>query len=447
MTKKYAIVDFSTTEVVRGSFGYDSYLLYSAMKKEGRDVTMYEDMTPFKFHRLKNNFDEIIVHLWSYPQIDTVKWLEFNYSSKTKYIGYKPLIDKLGLPHSELWNNNTLLKGMENLPDIYDENVLGLMSDCSLHIKSEDTRPVMPLFLSYGCPNVCTFCPIPPNREEYGKHRRIELPIDTAKQTLDNLFKKDVNLHLCDEDMFLDKKWANNLIKHMSVMNKRYKGQGREEFKWIALASVPTFYKYLKEYGTEALTESGCHLVEIGIESTDAELRKGMKKTGSFEQVRYIVDNSKNINKFWLSVTLFPGETITTINKTGAWLNIYGTKQEDLEDRLITNGNVGGLGQFFQIYDGTKDHDKVLEQGVVLDNNPLRLMPSYVPDTFLDCNPKQIRVPTEKEKFWFNGYGVNVDDFKDIKFDGTKKVRDFDFKDKQFLVYLCLLARLGCVVE
>lgn len=447
MDKKYAIVDFSTTEVVRGSFGYDSYLLYAFMKNEGMDVKMFEDMTPFKFHRLREDFDEVIAHFWSYPQIDTMKWLEFNFGGKTSYVGYKPLIKKYRLEESELWNDENILKGMRHLPKIFNEMKYGLMSDCSLHIKSDDTRPVMPLFLSYGCANRCSFCPIPPNREGRGTDRRIQLNLSTAVNTLEEALQEDVNLHMCDEDMFVHSNWAHGVISDLVHMNQNGIKAGRQPLKWIALASVPTFYKYLKEFGTKALEDSGCHLVEIGIEASNADLRKEMNKTGSFEQIDYILEHSPSIKKFWLSVTLFPGETITTINNMGAWLSTHGTKKEDLEDRLITNGNVGGLGQFFQIYDGVKNHYVILKQGVVLDDKPLRLMPSYVPNSFLECRPKQLRNPTQEELFWFKGYNIDVDKFKDVKFDGIKQVKDFNFRDKQFLVYLCLLARLGCVVE
>ena len=64
---------------------------------------------------------------------------------------------------------------MKHLPDVLHMFKYGLMSDCDLHIKSDDKRPVYPLFTSYGCPNNCMFCPIPPNRGHLGKDRRVFL--------------------------------------------------------------------------------------------------------------------------------------------------------------------------------------------------------------------------------------------------------------------------------
>jgi len=446
--KKYAIVDFSTTEVVRGSFGYDSYLLYSAMKHLGYNVDMYEDMTPFKLHRIDKKYNEYIIHFWSYPQAESIKWAKFNLRGKLSYIGYKPLIDKYNLEMCKFWNNTMLKIGMEYLPNIYKEMEYGLMSDCDLHIASNDKRPVFPLFISYGCPNQCEFCPIPPNRGMYKKFARVHLSNHNLYECLNLAFDNNRNIHFCDEDMFINRDWIMSVINHLIKLQEHYKQSGWKPFKWIGLASVGTFYNYVKEFGEAKLIKSGCHLIELGIEAKDANLRKEMNKTGNIDQVNYINKHTKNINKFWLTVTFFPGETIKTLNEMGEWLKTFGTKKAKLGNRLITNGNVGGLGQFFQLYDGANNYNKLLSSGMLLTDIPVRLIPSFVPDSFLKCKPIQKKQILKEDRCWFKTYNINIDKYKKIKFDGKRTVREIfeslNF-DIMFLIYLALMCRLRYV--
>jgi len=448
--KKIAIIDFATSEVVRGSFGYDSYLLYSALKqKKTIEVDFYEDATPFRMHRLDKTYDEYIIHFWSYPQFESISWARANLKGKITYVGYKPFIDKFNLEHCDYWNTKNLLLGMEHLPNIYKEMKYGLMSDCDLHIKSHDKRPVYPLFTSYGCPNNCKFCPIPPNREQYGKDKRVCLEGDALFSSIHESFKDNNNVHFCDEDMFVNPDWMQNIIEYLILLQEQYKKLKRVSFKWIGLGSVNTFYNYIKKYGTEGLIKSGCHLIELGIETKDEMLRKKMNKTGDMKQIDYINKNTKKIPKFWLTVTFFPGETITTLNIMGEWLCKYGTTPEQLGDRLITNGFVGGLGQFFQPYDGIKDYKELSEKGIILTERPVRLIPSYVPYSFLNCKP----ILTDKkfnktDKKWFGTYNIDYDKYKDLIFDGKNKIAYFwKTYGTDILIYIALMARLGYIRE
>jgi len=449
--RKIAIIDFATSEVVRGSFGYDSYLLYSALKLNPKmEVDMYEDATPFKLHRMDKKYDEYIIHFWSYPQIESVLWSQYNFKGTISFIGYKPLIDKHKLKHCTYWTKENLLKGMQNLPNIYKDMKYGLMSDCSLHIKDDDKRPVMPLFTSYGCPNNCKFCPIPANRGHLGKDKRVFLDNNALYDALNKAFIGNNNVHLCDEDIFVNVDWANKVIEYLIVIQDAYKIAGNKPFKWIALGSINTFYNYIKKYGKEKLIQSGCHLIELGIEAKDELLRKSMNKTGTFEQVDFIINNTKEINKFWLTVTFFPGETITTLNIMGDWLRIHGTQPNMLEERLITNGFVGGLGQMYQPYDGTIDFDTLPSKGMILTNRPVRLIPSYIPYSFLECRP----IKTDK-KFdfndvkWFNTYNIRYKDYNHLIFNGRNKVATFwkTYGDIKIMIYIALMARLGYIKE
>ncbi len=464
--KKYAIIDFETTEVVRGSFGYDSYLLYSDMKQKEIDVDFYEDATPYKFHKVEKDYDCYIIHLWSYPQLNNVEWFLMNCGNKNiKFIGYKPLIEKLGFKtDKDIWNNDVIYNGMKYIPHIFKDMKYGLLSDCDLHIKSDDKRRVFPIFLSYGCPNQCKFCPIPANRKDCVK-KRVGLDIEDCKYVLDTLLELyDCNIHFSDEDMLMNIKTTEEIIDYLIYLtNDKYKD--RKKLKWIGLASVPTFKNYLEKFGVKKLEESGCHLIEIGIESTDAKLRQEMNKTGSQSDVEYILNNSESINKFWLSVTLFPGETISTINNIGKWLKEHGTQDIDFKERLITNGNTGGLGQFFQLYDSVEDYTKLKNSGITIDEEPLRLVPSFIPYSFLHSEMVKINDIKEDDKKWFKQYNIDIDKYKHITLKGTVEsvieqygiqTDVFKYKNtverykmkhelKKLIIYICLLARLNII--
>ena len=248
----------------------------------------------------------------------------------------------------------------------------------------------------------------------------------------------------------MDLEWSKKLIVKLSLLQERYKTKGWTPFKWIALASIPTFSKLLDEIGEEKLLESGCFLIELGVETAEAELRKGMNKTGTSGQLTNILDKSPNINKFWLSVTFFPGETLYTLNLMGEWLRTHGNTPKSDGARLITNGHVGGFGQFFQPYHGTKMYDELSDKGIFLTERPVRLIPSYLPLSFLNCIPIKLQSATPDDLKWFRTYLINEEYYNQFEINGEKTIGEYYMEsgnDVKLLLYFAMMARLGYIIE
>jgi len=114
-------------------------------------------------------------------------------------------------------------------------------------------------------------------------------------------------------------------------------------------------------------------------------------------------------------MTFYPGETIGSIASALKFLTVYGLKPDNLVPRIRTNGTYGGLGQFFQPYIGTRGYQKAMENGIILTERPVRLQPSYIPFSFLDCKVQKKRyIGSENnlphpDKYWFDLYGVRAD--------------------------------------
>lgn len=436
---KNVIIDFATTEVVRGSFGYDSYLLYSALKAEGEEVVLIEDASPMQLHKgIGEKSDKWFIHYWSYPQKLFVDWAMKKLYGEKEFIGYKPLIRLAGLPLSEKYDNTVIYNGMKNLPEILHEFKYGLMSDCDEHIKGSGMSKVMPIFLSYGCPNNCAFCPIPANRKD-DKPRRVELDVKDCEKVLLSMKEKGyTSIHFCDEDFFMNTPRAEELIKMLIKIGG---------FRYIALASVSSFSSIVKKVGIAKVLESGLQVVELGLETDDLELRKKMRKTGSSEQLQYLLDIPELKDKtFFLSVSLFPGETLESVATTGAFLKKYGPTITSLTSRVKANSSSGGLGQFFQSYEGCMGVEtlKTLGKFYVTDF-PTRLQPSFAPFSILKQKPKLISKVTEDEYFWWSDV-YNLDREKllsSVVLDGSSTVDELVKEDTDVLRHILLLARLG----
>lgn len=454
--KKVFIVDFSAAgEVVRGgTFANSGSLLYSALKNNPNlDVRFLEDITPFRLYRMERA-DEYIFQLWGYGQIESVKWAVSELPGEKTFIGYTPFGKLVELEVSKLWNGTNIKKGMANLPNIFKELEFGLLSDCDLHIKSDDTRRVMPLFASAGCPNNCAFCPVPAVYSSTDKERYLKLSTEEAKHAIKQAFEMEYNIHFLDEDFFLDRNYSIELIKYMYELQTEIINKGGMRVKWIALASVPSFTKVLKELGEQYLLDAGLFLAEIGLETKNAALRISMNKTGDETQLDYIIDNSKRINKFWLTVTLFLGETIKTLNDIGSFLKVNGTQPDMHGDRLVTNGTTFGLGQYFQRYYGTSMYEPSAELGMIIETQPIRLSPSFIPHSLLKCKPIKTGEPTENELKFFGVYSIDIKNYDNIKFDGSKTLstilEEENFspaKLKKFIIYVCLMARGSYFIE
>jgi len=381
---KINIIDPSSTEFNRGSFCYSPYLTHNVFCEKGHDVNLIES---FRAEALDDvpDADLQIVNLWSYPQIECAmllfQFLPFMHGKNNVYfVGYTPLIQKLGLPHisrvmpDPLSTEEMIRTAMYTYPKYYFAFHRLLLSDCDMHLKHLDKlEKVYPLFTSYGCPNGCAFCP---STKNCGK-KRVELSLEEVFTMLISCHKLGIrNIHFTDEDFFFDIDRAYEILRFLS----------KEKMHLIALSSADAAWRFIQKYGTNVLKEAGLEVMEIGFESAAEDVSQSMGAGKSLTDCQRLaeIQHTLPFDIFWLVMTFFPGETIRSLNETGRFMRKYGFEAEQVMGRLRTNGTKGGLGQFFQDYVGTSIHKVLGRKGIFLTPRPIRLMPSFVPDSFLD---------------------------------------------------------------
>jgi len=386
----FVIIDPSSPEFNRGSFCYLPFILFSALKAQGIDVILLEDFSCADIDTVPeaNNY---LVGLWSYPQIDACLVLNRFLPKKPLFFGYYPLIRDLKLGEY-LVSNMQIEIGIVNYVQYYEGFERILLSDCDMHLtKYEGT--VYPLFTSYGCNNRCKFCPVSVNCNSH----RVVVPLESVRMVLDFCGSKGYkNIHFTDEDFFFDIDRAEQILRYT---------QGKD-FNYIALGSVYTVSKFIEKFGTDIFDETGMRLIEIGLETADSVLNKKMGKGGRDKYSALAEQTKGKVDIFWLTMTFFPGETIATLRSTGLFLEKYGFQLEELYGRIQTNSTSGGLGQFYQSYIGTPENENIEDKGIVLSERPVRLIPSFVPYTFLGCRITKWRMIREDEKKWFELYRI-----------------------------------------
>jgi len=385
---KINIIDPSSTEFNRGSFCYTPYLCYIGLSELGHEVTLMESFIPENINNAPDA-DIQLICLWSYPQIECCillqQLLPFEKGKDNVYfVGYTSLIEAYGFRHiglseksccGDLMRNKSFLTlALQNYPEYYGRFNRLLLSDCDMHLQTlEKGEKVYPLFTSYGCPNGCVFCPSTINCNK----ERIVLDLMDVENLTDNCIHDGIHyIHFTDEDFFFDIERAEMILQSLED----------RDMHLIALGSAKNVKDYIDKYGTETIQKSGLEVIEIGFESASPELsvRMGAGKSLSDCEALAEIQDRLPCKIFWLVQTFFIGETISTLNETGRFMCKYGFEMNEVVGRLRTNGTKGGLGQFFQVYDGTPIYNKALQNGVKLTERPIRLIPSYIPNSFLD---------------------------------------------------------------
>lgn len=446
-------IDPTSPETNRGSYCYLSYLLASAT---GCDL--YEEFRVADLESVESyvrGFDHILVALWSYPQIETCLMLNHLLKGRCRFYGYYPLIEKMGLTPA-YYTEDLILKGMKKYPAYYSEFKHLLLSDCDLHLKEEgkERMTVYPMFTSYGCPMGCTFCSATKNQK-----KRIVLPMD---EVIENLYymhnTKKYGIHFTDEDFFFNTERAFNILLKATNFS--------EEFKFIALGGIESVAKFTAFMQTVSQPVQdriwkSLHLIEIGLETASWEQEKAMGKhraSATHYDIDYILEYCPS-KILWLTMTFAPGETISSIAKTGRFLRTNGLNPAELEDRIVSNGTEGGLGQFFQYYDGTYDRFNLLMGGVELTDRPMRLLPSYIPSSFLCCrfivNTSAFHDRRKELEYWTGVYNVE----EHISFFSHCTTQEYLVGDavlsNEFVymrsasraIFLAICARLGIIEE
>lgn len=436
----YVIIDPASPEFNRGSFCYLAYILFSALKATHQNVLLVEDFTCSQLDNLPDA-ENYLVALWSYPQIDAALVIDRFLKKKPRFFGYYPIIDKLGLKKYRI-HDGMIELGIQWYVQFFSSFKHILLSDCDMHLSKYEGQ-VYPLFTSYGCSNRCGFCPVGINCER----KRVVLPLQSVYTNLDYCDESGYkNIHFTDEDFFYNSDRAYLILKHTM-------GRG---FNYIALGSVHTVSHFIEKYGVEFLEKAGMRLIEVGLESADPDLNKAMGKPG-FERYEKLAEQTKGkVDIFWLTMTFFPGETIKSLRATGLFLEKYGFALDQLYGRVQTNSTKGGLGQFYQFYEGTMTFVDLLNQGEVLNYRPIRLLPSFVPNSFLNSEISNFRVPTGDDVKWYKLYRLEdalIHYPLHIEFSLSKPLTVEDafsslskkFPENDVVTYLAISARLGVI--
>lgn len=377
------IADLASPEVNRGSFCYTPYLLYSAFNGINQNAYLYENVTIDEVDVLNEclDSDQLLVSLWSYPQIDLALAFHRLCNKKMYFFGYEPLIKKLGLPLFRL-DKKIIVDGMKYYPYRLAENRFRhvLLSDCDLHLRSEQSKnecaKAYPMFTSYGCPRGCVFCSASKNT----RHQRYILPLDDVYDGIMELVNAGVSaIHFTDEDFFYDPVRAKQILSFCHTL--------KSDMQIIALAHAHSFLKFynMVELDNDKHEVSCLKLVEIGLETADDACAHNLNKARSLctGDWRTIAEN--DICKvLFLTMTFYPGDNVNSMRKTGQFLKQYGLNVNALCPRIATNGTMAGLGQFYQYYDGCGDCDTIKKEGMILTDRPMRLLPSYLPNSFID---------------------------------------------------------------
>jgi len=430
----FIIIDPASPEFNRGSFCYSPYILYSALKAGGQSGLFYEDFSCTQIDLLPKA-KKYFVGLWSYPQIDACRVLNryLPSDSEVYFFGYTPLIEHERLP-SFVLPPELIKTGIKEYVDYYNDFSYILLSDCDMHL-TKYSGQVYPLFTSYGCSNRCRFCPVSVNCDSY----RVVLTEDEVLKSFEKCDSYGYkNIHLTDEDFFFDIERANRILQGLV-------GKG---FNLIVLGSVHTVLRFVRQYGSHLLEDAGIKLIEVGLESADPKLNKAMGKHG-LENYLHLAEVMKgtNVNIFWLTMTFFPGETIQSLRQTGLFLKKYGYELHELYGRIATNSTEGGLGQFFQLYHGVRGEEELRASGQSISSRPVRLLPSFIPHSFLNSKIENVRQLKEDDRQWYEIYKVDPWKFYVRGGESVKEViqRHQGISIGETATFLAISSRIGVI--
>jgi hypothetical protein len=410
MDKTINIIDPTSTEFNRGSFCYAPYLCYNGLKELDYDVHLYEVFRSEDLDHINLTAGLNVISLWSYPQIEVAlllaQFIPFETGKDNVYfVGYTPLIEEMGFRHvrevlgfDPLSDEVFLNLAMRTYPKYYGDFRRLLLSDCDMHIKDlEQGAKVYPLFTTYGCPHGCSFCP---SAKNCGRQRTI-LSLTETFALLANCDSIGVrNIHFTDEDFFFDIDRAHKILKFIAKLGK---------FHLIALGAAQVVREYIEKYGTEVLESAGMEVIEIGFESAGADVMgagKSMSDCEALAEMQKILP----FKIFWLVQTFYMGENLHTLNETGRFMREYGLDMDEVVGRLRTNGTKGGLGQFFQVYHGTPIYKVASRDGLFITPRAVRLLPSYIPQSFLDAYVTEIRLDNFDSAIpWLELYNIDAE--------------------------------------
>lgn len=151
----------------------------------------------------------------------------------------------------------------------------------SYRLKNGDL--VLPLLTSRGCPYSCTFCSSYLTNGKKIRERSAKNVVDEIKRNYEVYGSKE--FQIVDDTFNFHKERVIDIcirIKKERLNVQWYCGQGIR-----ADRADEEVFKYMKE--------AGCYLVAIGIETTNPNTLKSIKKGETIEQIRHSIQIAKNV--------------------------------------------------------------------------------------------------------------------------------------------------------
>ena len=170
-------------------------------------------------------------------------------------------------------------------------------------------NPIFPVRGSRGCPYKCAYCNFCNGRKFRLKSantiaREVKALIDTGKVRM---------IRFTDDNLFLTRNLVEEYCSKLIATNR--------EFKWNSFIRASS----ITRENVHLLKESGCVLVQIGMESGSKKILQGMNKKDDPEHYLEVIHllNTHGISTQLYFIVGFPGETEETLQETIAMINRF----------------------------------------------------------------------------------------------------------------------------
>ncbi|MBE0428252.1 MAG: B12-binding domain-containing radical SAM protein [Thermoleophilia bacterium] len=167
--------------------------------------------------------------------------------------------------------------------------------------------PVAPVLTSRGCPYPCTFCAAFKVFGRKIRYRPAEDVVDEIEYLVRNYGIKE--FHIEDDNFTMKKDYVMEFTSLVKRRNLR--------MPWACPNGIRL--DRIDAEMLEAMEDSGCYSVAVGIESGSDDVLRRMRKKLTTDQIEEKVDlikNSSNLNVTGFFLLGYPGETVEEIKKT-----------------------------------------------------------------------------------------------------------------------------------
>ncbi|HAM38254.1 MAG: hypothetical protein A2474_03975 [Elusimicrobia bacterium RIFOXYC2_FULL_34_12] len=275
---------------------FNDLLIAKIAKEVSKDILTVA-IGPFAkyFHHkllLENEFLDITVHSEDEPVILNIAKNNFNFKNI------------LGISYRDQ-NGNIITN--ERQPDIENLDEMGFPSHNKIsrtiyHDPTIQRTPFTMVMGTRGCYNNCTFCNQP---YFWGKFRKrsIDHFIKELQWIIELKFKE---IRFNDAGFTHDMEWADKLLDRMIAE--------KIDLTWGCEVRADKLNPKI----IEKMKKAGCHSIHMGLETTDSEILKTIRKNITPAQIKEAVKNIKNagMTAMVFFVLGLPGETKETMKTT-----------------------------------------------------------------------------------------------------------------------------------